>query len=451
MVKNSPDWVSESVFYHIYPLGYCVSGDYDGNFSRNNLSRISENLTELKDMGFNAIYLGPVFQSENHGYDTSDYFKVDARLGSNGDMKEFIKSCHELDIRVILDGVFNHTGQDFFAFRELVNCGGYGEFESWYCDISHDHSAHGMPFTYGCWNGHRELPKLNLRNKNVKAYLFEAVKFWIDEFDIDGIRLDAADCLDFEFMKELRILTDKSKNDFWLMGEVIHGDYSNWANGGTLHSVTNYECYKGLYSSFNDSNFFEISYALNRQFGRGGLYENLQLYNFVDNHDVSRIYSLLNDKTDIHPLYVLLFTMPGTPSVYYGSEYGYEARKNSGSDWNLRPELRLITGNLSAEKRAIVSTVKKLIEIRKSYTPLKKGCYKQLHVDHKHFLFEREFYGDRIIIGINSEDMTHRGCLNSMADGMYFDILNGMREFKCENGRLNYEIYPNWGMILVKK
>jgi len=452
MIKNSPDWVSESIFYHIYPLGYCgVSWDRIHPDSGEKLSRIKNGINYLKNMGFNAVYLGPVFQSDTHGYDTVDYFRVDDRLGSNADMKELIKEFHDNGIKVVFDGVFNHTSRNFFAFRELVNLNGYGEYENWYCNIQHYDSGKGLPFTYECWGGHETLPKLNLKNHDVKNHLFEAVKFWIREFDIDGIRLDAADCLDFDFMKELKDVTDSVKGNFWLMGEIIHGDYRRWANSHTLNSVTNYECYKGLYSSFNDTNFFEIAYALNRQFSNGGLYEDLFLYNFVDNHDVSRIHSILKNKIHIHPLHILLFTIPGIPSIYYGSEYGIEGVKQNHSDWNLRPDINAVIGYENVNKNDIADTVKKLADIRKNNTALKKGTYRQLHVGHEQFVFEREFYGEKMVVGVNSSCSTFRGNVKSIENGIYFDVLNGMKEFRCENGNLAYEIHPNWGMMLIKR
>ena len=139
---------------------------------------------------------------------------------------------------------------------------------------------------------------------------------WVETFDIDGLRLDAADCIDKEFFKQLKVYTQGLKKDFWLMGEIIHGDYKMWANPDMMHSVTNYECWKGIYSSHNDKNYFEIAHSLRRQFAKGGIYENLRLYNFLDNHDVNRIASLLKNPADLENAYTMLFCMPGIPSVY---------------------------------------------------------------------------------------------------------------------------------------
>lgn len=166
-------------------------------------------------------------------------------------------------------------------------------------------------------------------------YLLDTVSYWIREFDIDGIRLDCANVLDFDFMKSLRLHCDSVREDFWLMGEVIHGIYSNWANPQMLHSVTNYELHKGLYSGHNDYNCFEIAHTIRRQVNETS--RGLDLYTFLDNHDEDRIMSKLKNRHHIYTAYTMLFTLPGIPSVYYGSEWGMEGMRSSTSDDSLRP------------------------------------------------------------------------------------------------------------------
>lgn len=161
--------------------------------------------------------------------------------------------------------------------------------------------------------GYNLLVKLNQRNPAVKDYICDVIRFWVSEFDIDGIRLDAADVLDFDFMKALRQTANEVKPEFWLMGEVIHGDYTRWVNEGTLHSVTNYQLHKALYSGHNDHNYFEIAHTVRRLYEMGGNQpDGLKLYNFVDNHDVERIYTKLQNKAQFFPVHVLLYTLPGS-------------------------------------------------------------------------------------------------------------------------------------------
>ena len=183
------------------------------------------------------------------------------------------------------------------------------------------------------------------------------------------------------------------------MGEVVHGDYSRWANNEMLHSVTNYECYKGLYSSHNDKNYFEIAHSLNRQFGKGGIYENLCLYNFVDNHDVNRLASMLKEPENIYNVYTLLYTMPGVPSIYYGSEYGIQGEKGVGTDAPLRPELDI--DNLENPNKKLYKYLCKLGKIRKQSQALMYGNYEAVLIKNEQFVFSREINGEKVYIALN--------------------------------------------------
>ena len=336
-------WIRESIFYQFYTLGFCgvlePSRVYE---EENRLTKIEKWIPHLKEMSVNAIYFAPIFESSYHGYDTKDYYKIDKRLGTNKDFKELCEKLHENNIKIILDGVFNHVGREFWAFKDVQENGRNSRYCNWFVNLNFDsRSPMGDEFNYQSWNGCYDLVKLNLKNQEVLDHLLHAVGAWIDEFDIDGLRLDAADSIDFEFFKALKKFTEAKKDDFWLMGEVIHGDYTRWANPESLDSVTNYECYKGNYSSHNDKNYFEIAHSLNRLFGKGGIYKDLCLYNFADNHDVNRLASTLKIPEHIYNVYTLLFTMPGVPSIYYGSEYGIKGVKGKGTDLPLRPELEL--------------------------------------------------------------------------------------------------------------
>ena len=337
-------WYEEAIFYHIYPLGLLgAPKTHQDEREVHRLRELDPWIDHMKDTGFTAVYIGPLFESTSHGYDTKDYRKVDSRLGDNEDFRRFVERCHDSGIRVVVDGVFNHTGREFFAFQDLQKNREHSPYASWYQDVNFQgNSPFQDGFWYRAWHDCYELANLNLWNPEVRNYLLDVVRFWIDEFDIDGIRLDCADCLHFDFMKELRRAVEEKKQDFWLMGEVIHGDYSRWVNGEMLHSVTNYELWKGLYSGHNDHNYFEIAHTIRRQFdANGGIYRGCRLYSFVDNHDVNRIVNTLQDRNFLRSVYTLLSTLPGIPSVYYGSEYGVEGKKEWGGDEYLRPCLEL--------------------------------------------------------------------------------------------------------------
>ena len=365
-------WYEEAVFYHIYPIG--MTGAPRENREEQVVHRfelLNDWLPHVAELGCTAIYIGPLFESTTHGYDTRDYKMVDRRLGDNEDFAEFVKKAHDLDIRVVVDGVFNHTGREFFAFQDIQRNREHSPYCGWYKGINFGwNNPYNDGFGYEAWRNCFELVNLNLQNPEVRDYLLDVIDFWIDTFDIDGIRLDCADCLDFYFMEEMRRRTSEKKKDFWLMGEVIHGDYSRYIQDGQkmLHSVTNYELHKGLYSGHNDHNYFEIAHTIRREFDEnGGIYKGMKLYSFVDNHDVDRIMSKLNQKEHIYPVYTLLYTLPGIPSLYYGSEWGIEGRKEGSNDDFLRPALSM--EDLEKEQDSpVMDWVKKLGEVHKKFS-----------------------------------------------------------------------------------
>ncbi|BBK75808.1 MULTISPECIES: alpha-amylase family glycosyl hydrolase [Clostridium] len=398
-------WIEDRVFYNIFTLGFCdvlePSRIYE---EKNRLIKIEEWIPHLKKMSINAIYFGPVFESSYHGYDTRDYLNIDKRLGTNEDFKDLCKKLHENDIKIVLDGVFNHVGREFWAFKDIQKNGRNSKYCNWFSGLNFDsRSPMGDDFNYESWNGCYDLVKLNLWNRDVVEYLLHAVEFWIDEFDIDGLRLDAADKIIFDFFKELKIFTEKKKDNFWLMGEIIHGDYNRWANKDSLDSVTNYECYKGIYSSHNDKNYFEIAYSLNRMFGDGGIYKDLCLYNFVDNHDVNRLASTLKVQEYLFNVYTILYTMPGVPSIYYGSEYGIKAVKGDKTDLPLRPSVDEIE-NYEDKNNELFDHIEKLGRIRVVSEALKNGNYEQVIIKNEQYVFSRTSKNDKIYIVLNLSD-----------------------------------------------
>lgn len=392
-------WYDSAVFYHIYPLGLCGCPHDNNGETGEHFDKLNEWAEHTKRIGCNAIYIGPLFESGSHGYDTTDYRLVDRRLGTNDDFKQFVKNCHANDVKVIVDGVFNHTGREFFAFQDIKQNRENSRYKDWYCNVNFwGNNEYNDGFSYDNWGGYNLLAKLNLWNPEVKNYHLETVKFWVDEFDIDGIRLDAADVLDFGFMKELRSFCNGLKPDFWLMGEVIHGDYSRWANNDMLHSVTNYELHKGLYSGHNDHNYFEIAHTIKRL---NGIVGDKKLYTFCDNHDVARIYSKLNNKAHMYNVAILVYTVPGIPSIYYGSEFGIPGNKENGSDWNLRPDLNLADFNEKDELPALYTT---LGHLKQRFPELTYGDYRELYLTTGQFAFARCLDGRAVVTALNNAD-----------------------------------------------
>ncbi|MBI4774269.1 MAG: alpha-amylase [Deltaproteobacteria bacterium] len=447
-------WARESIFYHIYPLGFCGAPPRNDFTSPAvpRLERLHEWIGHWEELEVNALYLGPVFESTAHGYDTADFQKVDRRLGTNETLARLVHALKQRRFRVILDGVFHHVGRNFPAFRDVRQRLDTSDFRHWFSGLSFNSaSPFGDPFSYEGWNGHFDLVKLNLSNPDLKAHLFQSVESWILEYGIDGLRLDAADCLDPEFLRALASFCKKIRPDFWLMGEVVRGDYRRWANAQMLDSVTNYECYKGLYSSHVDRNYFEIAYALHRQFGENGLYPDLPLYNFADNHDVNRVTSNLTERRHLYPLYCLLFTMPGVPSIYYGSEWGIEGRRSSNGDRALRPALDLTKTRSQCPYPDLARTIARLARIRKESPALKYGNYRQLLVSHEQLAFLRHTPDEAVVTVLNAAGKTVPVRFPSpFPRGVRLtDLLNPGEEFQVRGDVVDIPaVYPHWARIL---
>jgi len=444
-------WFDEAVFYHIYPLG--LTGAPKQNEYGEVVHRLKEVypwIDHLKKIGVNGLYIGPLFESVGHGYETTDYKKLDSRLGDNKDLTEFVKKCHKAGIRVILDGVFNHTGRDFFAFKDIKQNRENSRYRDWYCNVNFGgNNEYNDGFSYENWGGYNLLVKLNQRNQEVKDYICDVIRFWVSEFDIDGIRLDAADVLDFDFMKTLRATANEVKPDFWLMGEVIHGDYSRWVNEGTLHSVTNYQLHKGLYSGLNDHNFFEIAHTVKRLYAMGGNNTNsFKLYNFVDNHDVERIYTKLNNKAHYAPVHILMYTLPGVPSIYYGSEFGIEGRKEKFSDDSLRPMLRYEDYKDACENNPCTKLIAALGKVRQNTPALSYGDFRELLLTNRQYAYSRNYNGQCAVITVNNDDNPAGFTVDAEGATKFIGSLSG-QVVDVNGGKISVTIDANSGEIWV--
>lgn len=442
-------WYDKAVFYHIYPLGLCGCAHENTGVPEEHFDKLNEWAVHAGNIGCTAIYIGPLFESVGHGYETTDYKMVDRRLGTNDDFKKFVENCHNNGIKVVVDGVFNHTGRGFFAFKDLKENRENSRYKDWYCNVNFGgNNEYNDGFSYENWGGYNLLAKLNVWNPEVKNYLFDVVRFWISEFDIDGIRLDAADVLDMGFMSELRQVTMQAKEDFWLMGEVIHGDYSRWANSDRLNSVTNYELHKGLYSGHNDHNYFEIAHTINRL---NQLAQGIKLYTFTDNHDVARIHSKLNNKEHIYDVTMLLYTVPGIPSIYYGSEFAIDGNKENGSDWNLRPCLELDDFDEDTE---LLNLIRRLGILKKEYRELTEGTYEQLMLTNRQFAFARKCQDSAVITALNNDEQPAFFELPLMYSNASVQILAGPEEgaqVKVQDGKIKIQLPADRGVILHVK
>lgn len=413
-------WAYNSVFYQIYPIGFCGAPIHNDGVCVPRIRKLMDWSGYLGELGVDSILLNPIFESDNHGYDTRDFKKIDCRLGTNKDFADVCHSLHEHGVNIVLDGVFNHVGRGFWAFMDVQEKKWDSPYKDWFHINFDGNSSYNDGFWYEGWEGHFELVKLNLKNPAVVDYLLECVRFWTEEFDIDGLRLDVAYSLDREFMQKLRSFVQELKPDFALIGEVLFGDYNLIVNDSMLHSCTNYECYKGLYSSFNSMNLFEIAHSLHRQFGADQwcIYRGKHLMTFADNHDVTRLASILTNKKHIPLAYGLMFGMPGIPCLYYGSEWGQTGEKAPDNDYALRPCFEKPMPN------ELTDYIKHFIAIRQNSDALCNGSYRNIVIQNHQLVFERRSDKERILVAVNASESPYAACHQDIC-GEAEELLSG--------------------------
>lgn len=415
-------WFHEGVFYQIYPLGYCGAERVnDFGETRSRLHKIEENIPALRELGVTAVLFNPLFESCMHGYDTVDFYKIDRRLGTNEQFKALVKKLHENGIKVVLDGVFNHVGRRFEPFTHVLGERENTFYKFWFNVDFGGNNSYNDGLRYENWEGHDELVKLRLDNWDLQKYLMDAVRFWIREFDIDGLRLDVSYLLPPWFFELLRRTVNEEKAEFFLMGEVIHiGNFAQNLTPEKLDSITNYECFKGMVSAVNSDNLFEIEHSLTRLFADlpWALYKGKRLFNFVENHDVLRAATALKNKANIFPLYALLFTIPGIPCLYYGGEYAKEGDKGD-NDWNLRPCIDDVDKNKCPE---LTGYIRKLCAVRKGSLALAYGSYSKVFLQNRSMAFLREEEKERVIVCINIDQ---NQTTMSVGNGESVDLLSG--------------------------
>ena len=412
-------WAYESVFYQIYPLGFCGAPFENDGVLTPRIRKVIDWIPHIKNLGANAIYFSPVFESDTHGYNTRDFRKIDVRLGTNEDFADVCQALHKEGIKVVLDGVFNHVGRGFWAFQDVLEKRWDSPYKDWF-HISFDgNSNYNDGLWYEGWEGNYDLVKLNLCHPDVKQHIFDSIRSWVEEFDIDGLRLDVAYCLDENFVRELRAFSDSLKPDFFLVGEMLHGDYNRLMNDSMLHSATNYECYKGLFSSFNSMNMFEIIHSLLRQFGPENwtLYRGKHLLCFVDNHDVSRIASNLTNEQHLPLIYALCFGMPGIPCVYYGSEWGAKANKSEGD-----PALRACFD--APVENDLTAWISKLAAAKKASNALNYGDFRSVVLTNRQCIFERKTDSERVLVAINADNVPYTAHFDAGC-GTAVDLITG--------------------------
>jgi cyclomaltodextrinase len=455
-----PGWAREAIFYHIYPLGFLGAppqNDPEGE-PVPRLADLRKWYDHIAGLGVNAIYFGPLFESVRHGYDTTDYFQIDRRLGDVALFRQIVGELHERGIRVILDGVFNHTGREFFAFRDIREHGQDSRYAGWYHVDWSGESSYQDGFAYECWEGHQSLPRLNLDNPDVRQYIFEVCRMWLGDVGVDGWRLDVAYEISPDFWWEFRRECKRINPDCLLLGEMIYGDYRTWVAPDLLDSGTDYQLYKAFWSSLNDANLWELKYALERAYhSEVGVFGELTLLNFLGNHDVTRILSKLEDPRHIYVALIMLFTVPGIPCLYYGDEIGLTGRKEEG-DQALRRPMLPPDAEWPEQSGHLYREMARMVALRKRLPVLSYGRFAALEVTDTQFSFLRMKDNQVAVVALNAGDEEVAMAIpvgrEGVGDGTRFrDALEpDAQTFTVTDGKIEIEpLWPYWGRVLVSE
>lgn len=388
------DWVRHAIWWHVYPLGFVgafPAAEPPGP-GEHRLRRIVDWLDHAVELGTSGIALGPVFASRTHGYDTTDHFRIDPRLGDDDDFDHLVSEAHQRGLRVLLDGVFNHVGTEFERYRRAVE-GSDPDARSWF---------RGRPGHFHTFEGHGELITLNHKSAAVVDYTVDVMSHWLAR-GADGWRLDAAYAVPESFWAQVLPRVREAHPDSWFVAEVIHGDYAAFVDGSGVDSVTQYELWKAIWSSLNDGNFHELDWALQRH---NDFLARFAPLTFVGNHDVTRIASKLDRPEQVAHALVLLLTTGGVPSIYAGDELGYRGVKEerAGGDDAVRPEFGAPPVPLDAAGRETWNLHQYLIGLRRRNPWLHEAKTTALQVDNRGYAYETRNGDDALIVALNIDD-----------------------------------------------
>jgi cyclomaltodextrinase / maltogenic alpha-amylase / neopullulanase len=394
------------VWYHVYPMGFLgaelansAPGAVGGPVTHR-LPQLVDWLDYLAELGITALLLGPIFESETHGYDVVDPFRVDRRLGTEEDLVQLIDECHRRSLRVALDVVFHHVGRGHGHFRDVLAKGSQSAWRDWF-EIDFGRSGRDG-FAYANFEGHDHLVKLNHTNRAVLDWAVDVARYWVDR-GVDAFRLDAAYALPPAFVAAFADRVRELRPDLFLVGEVIRGDYKRMVREMHLSTVTQYELWKGIWSSLNDGNFFELSHALNRH---EDFCQHFSPWTFVGNHDTTHIATQLRDRRDLGHALVVLFTVPGTPAIYAGDEQGAEGRKyeRAGGDAEIRRPPPFRPTELVRNSLEIWRLHRDLIAVRRARPWLATGTLSVTRVENRTIMYEVRASAGRFVVALSTED-----------------------------------------------
>jgi cyclomaltodextrinase / maltogenic alpha-amylase / neopullulanase len=378
----APGWVQHAIWWQIYPLGFvgAYPADPAPPPSEHRLRRIAGWFDHAIELGASGIALGPIFASRTHGYDTTDHYRIDPRLGDDADFDFVIDEAHRRGLRVLLDGVFNHVGSEFANNDWLVKQGnGFHTFE-----------------------GHDGLRTLDHSKPEVVQYVGDVMRHWLGR-GADGWRLDAAYAMPDEFWAAVIPGIRQDYPDAWFVGEVIHGDYSARVRDARFDSVTQYELWKAIWSALNDNNFHELDWALKRH---NGFLDTFAPMTFIGNHDVTRIASRLHDDRHLPHALVILMTVGGVPSIYGGDEYGLAGIKEErfGGDDAVRPEFSTVPGPLAQRETELFRLHQFLIGLRRRHPWLHQATTSVELVNNRQYVYVSRHGDDALLVVLNLDD-----------------------------------------------
>ncbi len=374
-------WADQAIWWHVYPLGFTgapIRGEHD---EAPRLAHLRAWLDHVVELGANGLLLGPVFASTSHGYDTLDHDRVDPRLGSGQDLDDLLADCRSRGLRVVLDGVFNHVGAEHPWVRQALAQGPDGERAGLF-RIDWSDPEQPAPEVF---EGHGSLVALNHDNPAVADFVVDVMTRWLDR-GIDGWRLDAAYAVPPQFWARVLPRVREAHPDAWIVGEVIHGDYAELARESQLDSITQYELWKAVWSSLLDGNFFELDWTLSRH---NALFAAQTPQTFVGNHDVTRIASMVGDGGAVLAL-VVLMTVGGIPSVYYGDEWAYRGVKQErfGGDDAIRPAMPATPSGLAESGRWMFEIHQELIGLRRRHPWLVRATTTAVELTNTRYVYE---------------------------------------------------------------
>lgn len=431
MIKT-PDWVKNAVFYQIFPdrlakseanlKGQWQASAYEGwnapptyqGYKGGNLWGVIDKLDYLKDLGINAIYFTPIFQSaSNHRYHTHDYYQVDPMLGGNVAFDALIKAAHSKDIKVVLDGVFNHASRGFFFFNDILENGPHSPWLDWFKVIDWPLSAYdgSKPANYEAWVGNRSLPEFNHDNPQVKEYIMQIAEYWLHQ-GIDGWRLDVPNEVETPgFWQEFRDRVKAVNPEAYIVGE-IWGEASPWLDGTQFDGVMNYRFTEAAIAFVAGENYIpeycqhelrpyppisgtEYAVKIDALLKLHDWEIQLTQLNLLDSHDTPRLLTAVGeDKSSFMLATVLLMTFPGAPSIFYGDEVGLTGGKD--------PDCRRVFPEPENWDVEVLKAYKQLIALRHQYASLRTGIYQNLYADQSVYVFARILEDQEIVVAVNT-------------------------------------------------